>query len=128
LTEFFDYLWYFIRGDTDVSEFEQWVYKTTELEERVDPETYLEIVSVDFSNTGDVFYSKKNFGHTSRKTKNMSVPALHWRISTTLVCSNMITPSNHLKIKKHMVILIGGLVCTRATNVIKTGWWRRKNG
>ena len=57
-SKIFDKCWYFIRGDTSASEFEQWVYRTTELESLFAKDFYMSLISTDYSSTGPVFVLK----------------------------------------------------------------------
>jgi len=49
-----DSLWKFCRGDTAISEFENWLYALEDLEAVVGTDCYLHMISIDFRNSKDV--------------------------------------------------------------------------
>lgn len=57
--EIFDQCWRFVRGDMAVSEFENWVYETSELQLSFSVDCYMNLISTDYSLKEPVYLLKK---------------------------------------------------------------------
>lgn len=57
--QIFDNCWLFIRGDMEVSEFENWVYGTPELESSFTEEFYMNLISLNYTLADAVFVLKR---------------------------------------------------------------------
>lgn len=65
-------IWKFIRGDLTTDYFEKWAYENKELEEIVDEEFYLEIVSTNYQSKPQVFELKQKLEVKLRQTNNLT--------------------------------------------------------
>lgn len=63
---FVERLWAFVRGDTVVSDFEQWVYAEPSLEERLGGELYLATISTSYSDDEAVFSIREALARFAR--------------------------------------------------------------
>ena len=55
MTENIEKLWAFVRGDTAIHEFENWVYNESSLEALLGSEFYLELISTDFKDPNETY-------------------------------------------------------------------------
>ena len=60
------HLWRFVRGDTTPLDFEEWVYGAPQLEERLGPALYLEVISTDFADKEAVWSLRRAIGRYLR--------------------------------------------------------------
>lgn len=63
--------WKFIRGDLSSPKFEQWLYNNSILENSVDNEFYLELISTDFNNKSELYLLKKKLEDFLRQKQTL---------------------------------------------------------
>ena len=59
-------IWRFVRRDMSATDFEQWLYATPALEERLGPQFYLEAVSADFRDREQLYHLRERFEQFAR--------------------------------------------------------------
>ena len=65
-------VWRFVRRDLDARTFERWLYEQPQLEQRLGPQLYMEVVSVDFGNAEALFQVRRKLESYARVHSDMS--------------------------------------------------------
>lgn len=66
-----DCLWPFVRGDTPPHEFEQWAYRSSELEALLPRDLHLELLSTDYTDKDSVFLVRKRLAEFARQDSRL---------------------------------------------------------
>lgn len=64
-------IWKFVRGDLGPTEFEQWAYVETGLEDLLGERLYMETISADYSSKGAVYVIRQSLGAYAREASNL---------------------------------------------------------
>jgi hypothetical protein len=61
-------LWRFVRGDLPVADFEAWLYRRQDLEQELGEALYMELISFNYQDQGELFVLRSKLGAFLRPT------------------------------------------------------------